>query len=295
MADPCQREPTPARQGLIPVKRLSDADRKQIEALAAVCKQVEGGNLPLYLEPPADDETRTFLYYRRGMLVGVAVAPPDDPIEVVSIVHPEHRCQGIGRALVGAVQQEARRRGVSSLLLVCERAVPSGAAFARAVGAEHQFSEYRMELAPVAFAKRRPPRRTLELRQADMRDVDALVDLWIASRDIAEDKARETTLHWLGQENQRLVIGRLRDEPVGMLRLHLEPSSVFINSFRVHPRHRGRGYGRQILMGVIEQLLTEDWGYILIEVATDNTVALSLYESCGFQRVAEYSYYELSV
>ena len=49
----------------------------------------------------------------------------------------------------------------------------------------------------------------------------------------------------------------MQDEPVGMLRLYLEPSSVFIHSFRVHPECRGRGYGRQILEGVIDQLLSE--------------------------------------
>jgi ribosomal protein S18 acetylase RimI-like enzyme len=285
----------PPKQGLVPVRQLSDADRARIEALAAVCRQAEGMDLPLYLEPSTGDETNLFCTYRRGVLVGAAVAPPDDPIEVLAVVHPEHRRQGIGRALLGAVQQEGRRRGVSSLLLVCEEAAPSGVAFARAVGAEHQFSEYRMELDRVAFAQRQPPRRTIELRQADGGDLGALVGLWTASRDIAEGEAREASAHWLGQENQRLVIGWLQDEPVGMLRLHLDPSSVFINSFRVHPVHRGRGYGRQILMGVLDQLLAEGWEHILIEVATDNMIACSLYESCGFQRVATFWYYELMV
>jgi ribosomal protein S18 acetylase RimI-like enzyme len=102
------------------------------------------------------------------------------------------------------------------------------------------------------------------------------------------------TLRWLNQDNQLLYIGWLDGEPVGMLRLHLDPASVFINSFRVHPRSRGRGYGRQILMGVIDRLLAEGWKQIMIEVATDNSVALSLYESCGFQKVAEYLYYGLA-
>jgi ribosomal protein S18 acetylase RimI-like enzyme len=184
---------------------------------------------------------------------------------------------------------------VSSLLLVCKEAAPSGVAFARAVGAQHQFSEYRMELDRAAFVRRRSPRKALKLRRADLSDVGALVGLWTASADIAEVEARQATMRWLEQDNQRFIIGLSQDEPVGMLRLHLEPSSVFIHSFRVHPEHRGRGYGRQILMGVIDQLLGEGWEQILIEVATDNTIALSLYVSCGFQRAVEYLYYELMV
>jgi ribosomal protein S18 acetylase RimI-like enzyme len=92
-----------------------------------------------------------------------------------------------------------------------------------------------------------------------------------------------------------IFIGWLHDEPIGMLRLHVGSLTVFINSFRVHPKRRGQGYGRQILMGVIEHLLAEDWEHIMIEVAVDNTVALTLYESCGFRRVAEYLYYGLPV
>jgi ribosomal protein S18 acetylase RimI-like enzyme len=33
----------------------------------------------------------------------------------------------------------------------------------------------------------------------------------------------------------------------------------------------------------------------MIEVDTDNTVALSLYHSCGYREVAEYQYYRLAI
>jgi ribosomal protein S18 acetylase RimI-like enzyme len=293
----------PPKQALVPVRQLADLDRDEIKALAALCSQYEGMDLPLYLEPSAGDETFLFCYYQGGALVGAAMAPLGDPIEVLGMVHPDHRRQGVGRTLLGAVRQEGQRRGVPSLLLVCEEAAPSGVAFARAVGAEYRFSEVRMELDRVAFAQafteavvqRQPPHKTLELRQADMQDVDALVALWTASVDIGHDGAWRATVRWLEQDNQRFYVGWLHGEPIGMLRLHLDPSSVFVNSFRVHPVRRGRGYGRQILRGVIDRLLTEDWEHVMIEVATDNTIALSLYESCGFQRVAEYLYYGLTV
>jgi ribosomal protein S18 acetylase RimI-like enzyme len=285
----------PPKNGLVPVRLLTDLDRKEIEALAALCRQYEGMDLPLYLASCTDDRTGHFCYYRRGVLVGVAMVPPGDPTEVLGMMHPDYRRQGIGHALLGAVQQECQRRGVSSLLLVCEEAASSGGAFARAVGAEHQFSEYRMELDRMAFAQRKAPPRTLELRQAGLCDLDALVGLWTASADITQGEAEQATVRWLGQDNQCLYIGWLQDEPVGMLRLHLDRPSVFINSFRVHPEYRGHGYGRQILMGGIDRLLAENWGHIMIEVKTDNIIALSLYESCGFQRVATYEYYGLLV
>lgn len=286
--------PRPPKNGLIPIRQLRDAERQDIETLAALCRRYEGIDLPLYLDPSAGDDTNHFFFYQNDVLIGFATAPPDDPIEVLGMVHPDHRRRGIGRALLAAVRQESRRRGVTGLLLVCEGASPSGIAFARVMGAVHRFSEYRMELDRAAYAQRPPPHRTLELRVADARDLDALVGLWTASREVAEDEARRVTARWLGQDNQRLYIGRLQQEPVGMLRLHMEPSTVFIYSFQVHPRHRGRGVGRQILMGVLDRLIAENREHIMIEVSTDNTIALSLYESCGFQKVTEYLYFGLA-
>jgi ribosomal protein S18 acetylase RimI-like enzyme len=46
-------------------------------------------------------------------------------------------------------------------------------------------------------------------------------------------------------------------------------------------------------MYVIDRLIAEDWVHILLEVATDNEIALSLYDSCGSRRVATYHYYWL--
>ncbi len=62
----------------------------------------------------------------------------------------------------------------------------------------------------------------------------------------------------------------------------------------VHPEHRRRGYGRQMLMDTVDMLLREGWERIIIEVATENRNALGLYESCGFRATRTYSYYQFA-
>ena len=54
------------RQGLVPVRELTDLDRQEIEALAVVCKRYEGMDLPLYLGTWAGNETKLFLHYKHG-------------------------------------------------------------------------------------------------------------------------------------------------------------------------------------------------------------------------------------
>ena len=290
-------ETSPTRQGVRAIRRLTAEDRSAIRALAAACRQHEPGlDLPLYRAParPASGETDNVGYYRDGVLVGLANLTPGTEIEVQGMVHPAQRRQGIGRALLRVAQREGRQRGASSLVLVCERAAPSGQAFARAVGAVYRDAEHRMELDRGAYAQRHAPPMTLTIERAGMQDLETLVALRLTSRQGPEDLARAWVARWLRQANQRFYIGRLQGEPVGMLRLSMDAPAVFVQSFTVRPEHRGRGYGRQILVQALDLLIAEDRAPIMIEVATDNEVALSLYESCGFRPVATYLYYSVS-
>jgi ribosomal protein S18 acetylase RimI-like enzyme len=278
------------------IEQLADKDRSEIEALAAACKQHEPGlDLPLYLAPtrPESGETDNVGYYRHGLLVGLANLTPGDEIELQGMVHPAHRRQGIGRALLGAAMDECQCRGAPGLTLVCEEAAPSGLAFARAVGAVYREAEHRMELDRSAYAQRPNPQWTLTIVPAEMQDLEALVVIRPDSYGLNRQDARAAAMRYLRQANQRFYIGRLQGEPVGMLRLNRMGTSVFVQSFRVRPEYRGHGYGRQMLTWVLDRLVVQDWAHIMLEVATDNEVAASLYASCGFRRVATYLYHWL--
>jgi len=286
------------RQGLIFVQQLLGQDRQEVEAFIALCKNHEPIDLPLLLdpEPPAqNDETLYFLYYDNDRLVGAASTWPGQQMEVIGAVHPGHRRQGIGRTLLDVLVHEGRRRGTDSLLLVCEKNAPAGAAFARAVGAQYEFAEFRMELDRALYARCPAPTRTLDVKRAGAAAQGALVYLLSTSREIDERTALNTIRGWLDDANQRLYVGWLEGRATGMVRLHQGASSVFLYSFLVHPDLRGRGYGRQILMGVLDTLIAEDPPHIMIEVDTDNAVALALYRSCGFREVATYQYYRLAI
>ena len=50
------------------------------------------------------------------------------------------------------------------------------------------------------------------------------------------------------------------------------------------PDMQGRGLGRRLLEGVIAELRSEGQEALFLEVAVDNTAALALYNSCGFER-----------
>jgi ribosomal protein S18 acetylase RimI-like enzyme len=282
------------------VQALTTRQHAELDTLTQLCRQHEPLELPLHLEPARavpGDETSQILCYDGEVLIGCATLPPDDSVEVLGMVHPEHRRKGIGRALLEAVKAECRRRGLADFLLVCEGASLSGGAFAAALGGQYRFSEYRLELNPAALPDCLATTDRIVLACVGAESLETMVRLQAATFGIAEEEARGPLAYWLGEPGQRFYIGRIDDEAVGMLRVASfeEGAYTYINAFVVHPRYRGRGFGRQILMATLSELLAERRPHIRIEVNTENAAALSLYRSCGFEEVASYRYYQIEV
>ncbi len=67
---------------------------------------------------------------------------------------------------------------------------------------------------------------------------------------------------------------------VGILDLNV--SDHVIGNIGVAPKHRGKGYGRQIMLFGLQTLMKEGGRHAGLRVHKDNTVAIKLYESLGF-------------
>ena len=235
------------------------------------------------------------LYYRDGELIGFVSLEGGQPIEVCGMVHPAHRRKGIGRALLAATQEECRRRGLRSLLLVCDEAARSGRAFVAAVGAQYRFAEHRMVLDRAGISRPQPRPDALQLRPATTEDAGMLASLIAASFGDPEDEVWQRVVQWLQEPSRRFYMATLHDKPIGSLGAAGFGPQVYITAFGVLPEYRGRGYGRQMLVDTIDLLLAECWQQVLIEVETENRNALSLYQSCGFIEATTYGFYHLEI
>ncbi|MFX0078615.1 MAG: GNAT family N-acetyltransferase [Candidatus Hermodarchaeota archaeon] len=65
--------------------------------------------------------------------------------------------------------------------------------------------------------------------------------------------------------------------------LDITPKQGVLNNLGVDPQHRGKGYGRQIVLFGLHKLKELEHEKASLSVAANNTVALGLYESFGFQ------------
>jgi ribosomal protein S18 acetylase RimI-like enzyme len=90
---------------------------------------------------------------------------------------------------------------------------------------------------------------------------------------------------------RRYYTGMLKNVYIGKIDVYLEKHEAGIYGFAVLPEYRGQGYGRQILARTIQEIIAMGQKHIMLEVATENRNALSLYQSCGFKETGSYDYY----
>ncbi|HHV34305.1 MAG TPA: ribosomal protein S18-alanine N-acetyltransferase [Syntrophomonadaceae bacterium] len=58
-----------------------------------------------------------------------------------------------------------------------------------------------------------------------------------------------------------------------------------ITTIAVHPDYRSRGYGRMLMMALIEYSKGHNAGTMVLEVRESNISAINLYSSLGFKRI----------
>ena len=213
--------------------------------------------------------------------------------ELTGMVHPDYRGKGIASALLAAVREEGKTRGIQRLVLVCERFSHSGRAFVEAVGAQYDASEHHMVLED--FHERGNFSEQLQLVRATPRDVDVIAHITAVSFGDAEERIKPHIAQDLLAPNREYYIAKLGEEPVGSFNLFISSDSYGIYAFGVPPQYRRRGFGRQMLEQIIKQIRSGSQKRITLEVDTNNTNAIALYQSCGFRPVTTYGYYGLNI
>jgi len=285
------------KQGLVKKQTLAEAEAIAIEQLISICNTHEGLYMrlsPDMLRKRLGHETNDFLYYEDGKLVGYLAVESwgTKEREATGMVHPDYRGRGIFSALLAAAKEECQHRGVQKLILVCEHASHSGQAFVRATGAHHEFSEHEMVLG--TFRERRIFHEGLHMRQANIGDLDTIVSI------LAADSGNvESVTSWvkecLEEPTRRFYLATLREKPVGCIRLDDMSDQVGFYAFEIRLGYRGLGYGRQMLEEAIRTIRDEDRKPIMLDIETDNTNAIGLYRSCGFEEKTTYGYYGLDI
>jgi len=287
-----------SRHGLIAKQTLTPDEIAEISRLIDICNEHDRLRMRIGLEMLRErrgDETNDFLYYAGGQLVGYLEADSYSrkEKELTGMVHPDFRRQGIFAALFTAAKKELQQRGVQKLIFVCEHKSESGRAFLATTGAELAFAEHEMWLGTLHERGRRT--EGLSMRRAYAGDIDTIVS-FLATDSGNVDGVKGWVTELMGKpESFWFFLATLHGQPLGTVRLDFMEDVTGIYAFEVRLGYRGLGYGREMLEQLIHIARAASTKPIMLDVETDNTNAVGLYLSCGFEVKTTYDYYELSL
>jgi ribosomal protein S18 acetylase RimI-like enzyme len=280
------------------VQQLTGEQAQQARALRELCNQRDGLDLKLGISASFRSpisEPYAFHCMEDGALVGFCTLSGDSgpELELCGMVHPVYRRRGIGRALLAAALESARRRlAVLRLLVICEDASAAGRAFVAAASGKHSFSENRMET--TTRPTQTTPKR-LDVLAAGPEDAPNLARIISVSFGQSDDHMAEEIARDITQAGERYYLARLGDAPVGAFKIFVDRPKAYIYAFGVLPEYRRQGYGREILEDIIPRLFDEGWTAVGLEVDADNAPAQALYRTVGFHDVTVYGYYDLKI
>lgn len=132
------------------------------------------------------------------------------------------------------------------------------------------------------------------IRQANLQDLEALVELENIS--FSTDKlSRRSFRHWLTSEHCALLVSEVESKIAGYILIIYHPGTRLarIYSLAVLPDFRKLGLAKALIQAGETTAEADGRLSIRLEVSVDNTAAIKLYESLGYQKFGIYrDYYE---
>ena len=276
---------------------LNDHQLLEAKALIAVCQKYDGTFRDPYLSNMLNfdpDMPAFFLYYEKGELVGLLTIYADDQdVEVAILVHPNHRRQGIARALYGSFEKETASYPIESVTFQTERIfLENHPDFASNWGLVEDD-----ETETWLGKDRRPyPLATisnLEVVLADRSYQDQISQLKFEAFS-EEHESREVVDRYVAKAlkdpESRLYILLKNDQVIGTCTVDLSSNTNYFYGLAIAELERGKGYGSYLAKSLVNQLIAQNDKEFQIAVEDSNVGAKRLYEKIGFVKQTQAVY-----
>ena len=276
---------------------LTDHQLLEAKALIAICQKYDGTFRDPYLSNMLNfdpDMPAFFLYYEKGELVGLLTVYADDPdVEVAILVHPNHRRQGIARALYRSFEKETASYPIESVTFQTERIfLENHPDFASNWGLVEDD-----ETETWLGKDRRPyPLATisnLEVVLADRSYQDQISQLKFEAFS-EEHESREVVDRYVAKAlkdpESRLYILLKNDQVIGTCTVDLSSNTNYFYGLAIAELERGKGYGSYLAKSLVNQLIAQNDKEFQIAVEDSNVGAKRLYEKIGFVKQTQVVY-----
>ena len=268
---------------------LTDHQLLEVKALIAVCQKYDGTYRDPYLSNMLNfdpDMPAFFLYYEKGELVGLLTVYADDQdVEVAILVHPNHRRQGIARALYGSFEKETASYPIESVTFQTERVFlekhPEFASNWGLVEDEETETWLGKDRRPYPLATV----SNLDVLLADSSYQDQISQLKFQAFS-EEHESKEVVDRYVAKAlkdpESRLYILLKNGQVIGTCTVDLSSNTNYLYGLAIAELERGQGYGSYLAKSLVNQLIEQNDKEFQIAVEDSNVGAKRLYEKIGF-------------
>ena len=276
---------------------LNDHQLLEAKALIAICQNDDGTFRDPYLSNMLNfdpDMPSFFLYYEKGELVGLLTIYADDPdVEVAILVHPNHRRQGIARALYRSFEKETASYPIESVTFQTERVfLERHPDFVNNWGLVED-----EEIENWLGKDRRPyPLATvsnLDVLLADRSYQDQISQLKFQAFS-EEHESKEVVDRYVAKAlkdpESRLYILLKNGQVIGTCTVDLSSHTNYLYGLAIDELERGKGYGSYLAKSLVNQLIEQNDKAFQIAVEDSNLGAKRLYGKIGFVKQTQVVY-----
>lgn len=276
---------------------LNDHQLLEAKALIAICQKYDGTFRDPYLSNMLNfdpDMPAFFLYYEKGELVGLLTVYADDPdVEVAILVHPNHRRQGIARALYRSFETETESYPIESVTFQTERVF-----LERHPDFVNNWGLVEDEETETWLGKDRRPYplatvSNLDVLLADRSYQDQISQLKFQAFS-EEHESKEVVDRYVAKAlkdpESRLYILLKNGQVIGTCTVDLSSNTNYLYGLAIAELERGKGYGSYLAKSLVNQLIEQNDKAFQIAVEDSNVGAKRLYEKIGFVKQTQVVY-----
>ena len=276
---------------------LNDHQLLEAKALIAICQKYDGTFRDPYLSNMLNfdpDMPAFFLYYEKGELVGLLTIYADDQdVEVAILVHPNHRRQGIARALYRSFEKETASYPIESVTFQTERVF-----LERHPDFVNNWGLVEDEETETWLGKDRRPYplatvSNLDVLLADRSYQDQISQLKFQAFS-EEHESREVVDRYVAKAlkdpESRLYILLKNGQVIGTCTVDLSSNTNYLYGLAITELERGKGYGSYLAKSLVNQLIEQNDKEFQIAVEDSNVGAKRLYEKIGFVKQTQVVY-----
>ena len=277
--------------------QLTEQERKAAKALIASCQAYDQTFREPYLSNMLNFDPimpAFFLYYQEGELLGLLTVYADnEDVELSILVHPNHRRQGIARALFKSFEEETIYYPIQSVTFQTERVFldrhPNLASHWALIEDEETETWLGRDRTPYVLESCSDAKVLL----AEPSYLDEIAQLHHqAFSDVEEtlEESRRYITEALKDSDGLLYILLKEAQVIGVCTVDLSGNSNYLYGLAVAEAYRGQGYGCYLAKSVVNQLIEKNDKAFQIAVEDSNVAAKRLYEKIGFVKQTQVVY-----